>query len=49
MYTAASLVFPATETFLTDDEVGDLREEEVSEAEVEDEKEEKLGGVAKVL
>jgi len=49
VYTAASLVFPATETFLTDDEVRGLREEQVSEGEVEDEKEEKLGGVAKVL
>ena len=35
VYTAASLLFPAKETFLTDDEVADLREEQV---EVEKEK-----------
>jgi len=38
VYTAASLLFPAKETFLTDDEVTDLREEQVHEVEVEKEK-----------
>jgi len=38
VYTAASLLFPAKETFLTDDEVTDLREEQVYEVEVEKEK-----------
>ena len=37
VYTTASLLFPAKETFLTDDEVADLREEQV-EREVEVEK-----------
>ena len=50
MYTVASLVFPAKETFLTDDEVRDLGEEKVDEVEVEGEKEEeKFGDVARVL
>ena len=39
VYTAASLLFPATETFLTDDEVADLREERIDGVEVEVEKE----------
>ena len=38
VYTTASLLFPAKETFLTDDEVRDLRAEEVEEVEVEKEK-----------
>ena len=38
VYSAASLLFPAKETFLTDDEVADLREEQVEEVEVEKEK-----------
>ena len=38
VYTAASLLLPAKETFLTDDEVTDLREEQVEGAEVEKEK-----------
>ena len=38
VYSAASLLFPAKETFLTDDEVADLREEQVNEVEVEKEK-----------
>ena len=38
VYTAASLLFPAKETFLTDDEVVTLREERVDEVEVEKEK-----------
>ena len=42
VYTAASLVFPAKETFLTDEEVKDLREEHV---EVEVEGEEEKGGL----
>lgn len=50
MYTAASLVFPAKETFLTDEEVRDLREEQAIEVEDEDEKEgERLGGGTQVL
>ena len=44
VYTAASLLFPAKETFLTDDEVKDLREEQVNEVEVRFE--EKSGSVA---
>jgi len=39
VYTAASLLFPAKETFLTDDEVVDLRGEQVDGIEVEVEKE----------
>jgi len=39
VYTATSLMFPAKETFLMDDEVKDLREEWVGEAEAEVEKE----------
>ena len=38
VYATASLLFPAKETFLTDDEVMDLGEEEVEEVEVEKEK-----------
>ena len=34
VYTAASLLFPAKETFLADGEVGDLHEEQVNEVEV---------------
>lgn len=34
VYTAASLLFPAKETFLTDGEVRDLREEQVSEVKI---------------
>jgi len=44
VYTAASLLFPAKETFLTDGEVEDLREEQVNEVEVR--VEEKSGSVA---
>lgn len=50
VYTAASLMFPAKETFLSDGEVRDLRKGQVGEVEVEDGKEkEKLGGSASVL
>jgi len=38
VYTAASLLFPAKETFLTDEEVTDLREEQVDGVEKEKEK-----------
>jgi NCS1 family nucleobase:cation symporter-1 len=38
VYTAASLLFPAEETFLTDDEVASLHEEHVDEVEREKEK-----------
>jgi len=44
VYTTASLLFPAKETFLTDDEVKSLHEERVGQVEVE--VEEKSGGVA---
>ena len=44
VYTAASLLFLAKETFLTDDEVKDLHEEQVNEVDVR--VEEKSGGVA---
>ena len=43
VYTAASLVFPAKETFLTDEEVVDLREGRVEEVEAEVEKEKSVG------
>jgi nucleobase:cation symporter-1, NCS1 family len=50
VYTAASLVFPAKETFLTDEEVRGLRGEHVDEVEDEDEKEKgKPEGVEKVF
>ena len=45
VYTAASLLFPAKETFLTDDEVSGMCEERLNEVEVEGEKE-KAGSVA---
>jgi NCS1 family nucleobase:cation symporter-1 len=40
VYTTTSLVFPAEETFLTDEEADELREREVEEIEVTDEKRE---------
>lgn len=47
VYTAASLLFPAKETFLTDGEVKALREEQHNEVEVEAEAEkEKSDSVA---
>ena len=46
IYTATSLLFPAKETFLMDDEVTNLREDLVDHVEVEVEGKEALGSIA---